>query len=103
MSILDKVRVVRGVPDDVVVVAPVSVMTKDRLQRVLEESRSNAIWYRIKCDLCLGWTTFESSDDLWEWRCHGYCQCGHRFDLKMETGTFPGGKIFIWDEEEVLG
>lgn len=52
----------------------------------------------IKCPLCLGFTTFESEHDLFEFNTHGYCRCGHKFGKGMETGTYPRGKILIWDE-----
>jgi len=61
-----------------------------------EERVENDHW--IKCPLCMGYTTFDSSDELFQFQLKGYCRCGHKFGSGMETGTYPRGKILIWDE-----
>lgn len=72
-----------------------------RLTSLLREANDRVSkWYWIKCDLCLGHTTFEDIDDLFEFQKRGFCVCGHPFKQRMATGLFPKGKLFIWDEQK---
>lgn len=53
--------------------------------------------------MCLGYSVFESNEDLLEFKKRGYCRCGHKFNWNSEEGLFPAGKVFIWDEREEEG
>jgi hypothetical protein len=77
------------------------VMTLDRLRMVLNEALGHETWYWVECSLCLSRTVFQSASDLREWMKYGYCRCEYKFDRTMSVGNFPGGRVYVYDDERV--